>query len=288
MKPAPFEYMRAASVADAVGALTAAGGEAKILAGGQSLVPLLALRMARPAMLVDINRVPGLAGFSDTGRASVRVGALVRHSALARQESHPLLAEAARWIGHPAIRSRGTVGGSLAHADPAAELPVVAVALDAVAHVTGPAGGRAVTAAGLFTGALQNSLADDEIITAVDMPVPDRWGFAEFSRRRGDFGLVTVAVADLGGHLRIAVGGVAGVPQRPEEAEALLAEGPLTANRAERAAAAAAAGVNPPGDIHATAGYRRALVAELARRALGQAMAAPRDGGPRRPEGTPR
>jgi carbon-monoxide dehydrogenase medium subunit len=209
VKCAPFDYVRAASIDEAVKALVDAEGEGKLLAGGQSLVPLLALRMARPSVLVDVNRIPGLAGVrpegpDGSGAAAVRVGALTRHVALTRQTHHPLLAEAARWIGHTAIRTRGTAGGSIAHADPSAELPVVAVGTGATVTVAGPAGTRTVPAGELFVGALMTSLADDEMIVDVAFPVPSRWGFAEFARRHGDFALVTAVVADVAGHADIA------------------------------------------------------------------------------------
>lgn len=263
MKPAPFEYLRAASVAAAVAALASADGEGKVLAGGQSLLPVLAMRMARPALLVDINRIPDLAEIT-TVPGAVRFGALVRHTSLASQPTHPLVAAAARLIGHAAIRTRGTIGGSLAHADPAAELPAVALALEATVHITGPGGERACPAAGLFTGPLQTTLADEEIITAVDMPLPDRWGFAEFARRHGDFGLVTVAAAEVGGQWRLALGGVGGVPVRPARAEQLLNDGAPPRD----VAAAAAAEISPAGDLHGSADFRRALTAEFVRRAL--------------------
>ncbi|MCW2903461.1 MAG: hypothetical protein JWO67_5726 [Streptosporangiaceae bacterium] len=274
MKSARFDYLRARSVDEAVNALAQAQGDGKIIAGGQSLVPVLALRMARPALLVDVNRIPGLGRMTRTGASSISIGALVRHSALVAQRHHPLLAEVAGWIGHTAIRSRGTTGGSIAHADPSAELPVVAAALDAVIRVAGPQGTREIAARDLFVGALETSLGEDEMITAVELPVPERWGFAEFSRRHGDFGLVTVVAAEVQGRFRIAIGGVGSVPYRPEEAEALLADGPLTGETISRVAAAAAAGVEPSSDIHASAEYRRAMTAEFTRRALTQASAA--------------
>lgn len=263
MKPAPFEYLRAASVAATVAALASANGEGKILAGGQSLVPLLAMRIARPALLVDVNRIPGLAEITPVP-GGVRFGALVRHARLASQPEHPLVAAAARLIGHAAIRTRGTIGGSLAHADPAAELPVVAAALEATVHIAGPGSERSCPAVGLFAGPLQITLADEEMITAVDMPLPDRWGFAEFARRRGDFGLVTVAAVEVGGQWRLALGGVGGVPARPARAERLLNDGASP----QDVAAAAAAEISPAGDVHASADFRRALTAEFVRRAL--------------------
>ncbi|GAB3003236.1 FAD binding domain-containing protein [Amycolatopsis acidiphila] len=263
MKPAPFDYLRAHSVGEAVRALADADGDGKIIAGGQSLLPVLALRMARPRLLVDINRIPGLSTITPVD-GGVRLGALVRHARLAGQTAHPLLAEAARWIGHTAIRSRGTSGGSIAHADPAAELPVVAAALEATIHIAGPGGTRATTATELFTGPLETTLAEDEMITAIDLPSPQRWGFAEFSRRHGDFGLVTVVAAEVAGRWRLALGGVGGVPLRPAEAEHLLNDGAPV----EQVAAAAAAAVTPSGDIHASAEYRRAMTEEFTRRAL--------------------
>jgi carbon-monoxide dehydrogenase medium subunit len=236
MKPAPFDYVRPDSVEQAVGQLAAAEGDGKIIAGGQSLMPLLALRLAQPGILIDINRIPGLAAIRPSAEGDLRVGALTRHRSLAAQRHHPLLAEAARWIGHTAIRTRGTLGGSLAHADPAAELCVVAAAADALALVAGPAGRRTIGINDLFTGALQTSLEDDELIEAVDFPALGRWGFAEFARRHGDFGLVIAAAAEVRGRLRLALGGVATAPVRPAAAEALLAAGPLSNSRLPAAA----------------------------------------------------
>jgi carbon-monoxide dehydrogenase medium subunit len=267
MKAAPFDFVRATSVEEALDAL--AGADGKIIAGGQSLVPLLAMRLAAPALLVDVNGVPGLAEVTDADGA-VRVGALVRHADLETQDRHPLLAEAATWIGHTAIRSRGTTGGSIAHADPSAELPVVAVALGATIHIAGPAGDRTCAASDFFTGPLDTVLGDDELITAVDFPVPVRWGFAELSRRHGDFGLVTVVVAEVDGAWRIAIGGVGGVPHRPAEAEALLDDGA----GARRVGDAVAADVSPTSDIHGSADYRRAMAAEFTRRAVADANGA--------------
>jgi carbon-monoxide dehydrogenase medium subunit len=271
MKPAPFDYVRPDSVEQAVGQLAAAEGDGKIIAGGQSLMPVLALRLAQPGLLIDINRIPGLAAIRPSAEGDLRVGALTRHRSLAAQRHHPLLAEAARWIGHAAIRTRGTLGGSLAHADPAAELCVVAAAADALALVAGPAGRRTIGINDLFTGALQTSLEDDELIEAVDFPGLGRWGFAEFARRHGDFGLVIAAAAEVRGRMRLALGGVATAPVRPAAAEALLAAGPLSNSRIAAAAVAAAAEIDPAGDIHATAGYRRQLTKVLVTRALSQA-----------------
>lgn len=266
MKPAPFDYVRAGTVDEAVQILAEAGGDGKVLAGGQSLVPVLALRMGRPSVLVDVNRLPGLDSVTVDGD-SVRVGALVRHRALAEQQQHPLLAAAARWIGHAAIRSRGTAGGSVAHADPSAELPVVAVGCGASVQVVGATATRTVPAEELFVAPLMTTLDDDEIVTELAVPVPERWGFAEFARRHGDFALVLAVVAETEGRVRIAVGGVAGVPVRATAGEEVLAGG----GRAEDAAAAAAAALEPTADLHGSAPFRRALAAEMIRRALAQA-----------------
>ena len=266
MKPAPFDYVRAGTLEEAVRVLDQADGDGKVLAGGQSLVPVLALRMGRPSVLVDVNRIPGLDAVTPDG-GSVRVGALVRHRALGDQQYHPLLAEAARWIGHAAIRSRGTAGGSIAHADPSAELPVVAVGCGAAVHVTGSAGPRTVPAEGFFLGPLMTALADDEVVTGLDVPVPQRWGFAEFARRHGDFALVLAAVAEVDGRPRIALGGVGGVPVRAPAGEHVLADG----GSAAQAAAAAAAELEPTADLHGSAAFRRAIAAEMIRRALAQA-----------------
>jgi aerobic carbon-monoxide dehydrogenase medium subunit len=257
VKPAPFDYLRAGSIDEAVRALADADGDAKILAGGQSLMPVLALRMARPRLLVDIDRIPGLSTIAHLPD-SMRIGALVRHSRLVEQPHHPLLAKAAKWIGHTAVRSRGTIGGSIAHADPAAELPVVAAAPEATIHIAGGNGPRSVTAADFFTGALEATLGDDEIeiITGVDMPQPTRWGFAEFARRHGDFGLVTVAAAEVVGRWRLAIGGVGRVPVRPREAEELLNTG--------------ARSIDPTSDIHGSGDYRRAVTREFTHRAVNQ------------------
>lgn len=263
MKCAPFDYVRPAGVDEVVTTLRQAGGDGKILAGGQSLVPVMAMRMARPSVLVDVNRAPGLSSIEADGDA-VRVGALARHSLLEAQEDHPLLAEAASWIGHTAIRTRGTTGGSLAHADPSAELPVVAVATGATVSVAGPDGVRETTAADLFTGMMTTSLADDEMITAVRFPRPSRWGFAEFARRHGDFALVTVVVTGFGDELRVTLGGVSAAPVRAHAAEAVLAGG----GSARDAAQAASEEIEPTADLHGSVPFRRAMTAEMVRRAL--------------------
>lgn len=275
MKCPPFDYHRATSVADAVGALQATDGEGKILAGGQSLVPILALRMARPTALVDINHVPDLARL-ELRDGVLQAGALVRHLSLAaHQDLHPLAAEAATWIGHTAIRSRGTLAGSLAHADPAAELPAVLRACDGAVHVAAPDGTRRVGAADLFVGVLQSSLDDTEMITGVELPVPDAWGFAEFARRHGDFAVVSVVAARFGDRVRIVVGGVAGVPHLVDAGDLAIVDGELSDDRIAILAAAAADDVDPADDLHGSAGYRRALTEQMTARALADLAARP-------------
>jgi CO/xanthine dehydrogenase FAD-binding subunit len=269
VKCPPFEYHRATSVDDAVAALVAADDEGKILAGGQSLVPVLALRLARPAVLVDVNRIAGLDAL-EVRDGVLRAGALVRHAALVGQTLHPLAAAAAAYIGHAAIRSRGTVAGSLAHADPAAELPAVLLACDGAVQVAGPDGTRRVGADTLFAGALQTDLGDHELITGVELPRPDAWGFAEFARRHGDFAIVSVAAARFGDRVRTVVGGVAGVPH-------LVTAGAVEPADVDGLAAAVADDVDPASDLHGSAAYRRALTRELARRALGDVTGASRE-----------
>lgn len=292
MKPAPFRYARAASLAEAIGLLAAAPGDTKVLAGGQSLVPMLNMRLVRPAVLVDVNGLRELAGITPTADGGLRIGALTRHAELAASstvlERAPLLAEAARHVGHAAIRNQGTLGGSLAHADPAAELPAALLALDARVHVTGPRGGHEIAADALFRGLLTTALEADEILTAVEVPAqPAGWGFVEIARRPGDFALAGVAaVVGVGrpltlpsppsggeGEVRLVGFGVGDRPLRLPGAERLLAGAPLDAETAARAGAAAGPDCDPPGDVHGSADYRRHLATVLVERALLQAGA---------------
>ncbi len=198
MKPAPFDYVCPAALDEAVALLAARPGEARPIAGGQSLMPLLAFRLAAPALLVDLRNIPGLDGIavSDDG---VRLGARVRWRDIEDdprlRSAHPLLAAAVGHVAHYQIRNRGTVGGSLAHADPAAEMPGIAVTCEAEIAAVGPTGARAIAAAEFFFGPLATALAPDEIITELQLPAwlaGRRWGFEEFSRRRGDFALAGV------------------------------------------------------------------------------------------------
>jgi carbon-monoxide dehydrogenase medium subunit len=288
MKPARFRYARASTLAEAITLLAEAPGEAKLLAGGQSLVPMLNMRLVRPAVLVDITRVRELTGIAPAGDGGLRVGALTRHAELVAsplvRERAPLLAEAARHVGHTAIRNQGTLGGSLAHADPAAELPAALVALDARVLLTGPRGPRELTADTFFRGLLTTALQCDEILSAVEIPArPAGWGFAEIARRPGDFALAGVAVVlgnpltppspSRGEGLRVVGFGVGDRPLRLRSAERELAGRAIDAEAAARAGAAALRDCDPPSDVHGSADYRRHLATVLTERALLQAAA---------------
>jgi carbon-monoxide dehydrogenase medium subunit len=269
VKPAPFAYRSAETVEEAVAALAELGEDARVLAGGQSLVPMLNLRLARPSALVDVGRVAALSGISVNG--ALRLGATTRQADALRSglvaERAPLLIEALRHVGHPATRSRGTVGGSIAHADPAAELPAVLLALDGEAIVVSSGGERVIPAASLFVGPFATTLAEGELLTALrwrDMPASARHGFAEIARRRGDFALAGAVVVVAPGYARVALFAVAPRAFRAPEAEHALEQGA----GAEEAAALAAAASDPSGDPHATAAYRRQAARVATLRAL--------------------
>jgi carbon-monoxide dehydrogenase medium subunit len=281
MKLAPFQYAAPKTVAEAVALLGSC--DAKALSGGQSLMPILAFRLAAPEMLVDLKYVEGLDRIA-IDKDGVTLGAKVRWCDIEADErlatAHPLLAEAIRHVAHYQIRNRGTVGGSLAHADPAAEMPGIAVTCDAILTLAGPTGERQVAAADFFEGALQTSLAADELITQVHLPAwpaSRRWGFREFARRRGDFALAGVAAfydVDPQGRAvdpHIGVIGASDRPRRLARAEAALSGKVVDSASIAEAAAAASAEVDPPSDIHAPADYRRALVATMVERALAHA-----------------
>ncbi|MBI2873904.1 MAG: xanthine dehydrogenase family protein subunit M [Firmicutes bacterium] len=283
MKSAPFEYLVPASLAEALETLAGHQDETKVLAGGQSLVPLLKLRLARPRYLLDINRVPELS-YLELKDGRLHLGALTRHSALGREPSArgscPLLAEAAARIGHTAIRNRGTVGGSLCHADPAAELPAAMIALGAELKIDGPGGTRLVPAAGFFQGFMTVDLQPDEILAGLSVPVAGPgtgWSYLEVSRRHGDFAIAGVAVwlsLDDKGLFRQVGIALAGVDDRPWKARAC--EDFLVGKEAKEEVIAAAreqlAGFDPTGDIHASREYRELMAGELFVQALRQAV----------------
>lgn len=265
MIPAPFDYVEARSAAHAIDLLRQYGDDAKVLAGGHSLLPMMKLRLAQPAVLIDIGRVLDLAGISATDGELI-IGANTRHAALASSElvrtEAPLLAHAASLVGDPQIRHRGTIGGSLAHADPAADLPMAIVALGGTMELSGPEGTRRVAADDFFAGFLETVLADGELLTAVRVPrkagVP--WGYQKFVRRANDWAIVGAAA--IGG--RVALASMGPVPLRARAAEQALADGASPAEAAELAAE----GTSPGEDIHADRAYRVHLAKVLTRRAL--------------------
>jgi CO/xanthine dehydrogenase FAD-binding subunit len=282
MKPAAFDYIAADSIAMAVAALAQAGDDGKIIAGGQSLVPMLNFRMLRPSILVDINRIAGLDVIAETG-AAIRVGALTRHYQLETSpliaQHLPVLSSAMTHVAHLAIRNRGTIGGSLAHADPAAELPMMALLLDARLHIASAAGERTIAARDFFLGALTVDLAASEIVTEVVLPkLPPRtgWGFEEVARRHGDFALAAVAITltvsgDAIEQARIALTGVGPTALRATAAENLLIGHALEPELAGRVIDAVRAIIKPEADLHASSAYRRHLAGVLTGRALAAA-----------------
>jgi carbon-monoxide dehydrogenase medium subunit len=278
VKPPPFDYAAPASLEEALG-LLAGSDAAKVLAGGQSLIPLLNLRLAAPELLVDLRRVPGLDGIERAG-AELIVGATVRQRRAERdptvREAAPLLAEALRHVGHPQIRSRGTIGGSIAHADPAAELPAVLVALDGRVIARGPRGERDIAAADFFLGFLTTALLEDEILLAIALPAaPPRTGAAcvEVAQRAGDYaacGAVAQLALDGDGAVAGARVGLIGMTDRPVRARAV--EDALEAGEGIAPAARhAAEGVDPVDDRRVPAAYRTHLARVVTRRALERA-----------------
>jgi carbon-monoxide dehydrogenase medium subunit len=280
LKLPSINYASPRSVAEAVHLLAKHEGEAQIISGGQSLMPMLAFRLAAPSLLVDLRRVSGLDRIEIEGEAVV-LGAKVRWRDIENDSrlatAHPLLAEAVRHVAHYQVRNRGTVGGSLAHADPAAELPAVAVTCGAEIAVVGPNGDRRVKADAFFVGPLLTSLAPSEVIVALRLPAwppQRRWGFREFARRTGDFALAGAALfydVDVNGRIansRVGVFGIDDVPLRLLEVEKVL-DGTRPNGAAFAAAVARARDtVTPRTDIHADAEYRRALLATMLERAL--------------------
>jgi len=286
MKPAPFTYHRPGSVAEALEVLAEVGAEGKVLAGGQSLVPMLSMRLASPAHLVDVNALPGLAEVTLTGDA-VRVGALVRHAALERHpgaaEALPLIGQGLRHVAHGTIRNRGTTVGSIAHADPSAEMPAVLALVGGSVRAVSVRGERDVPVGELFAGPLETTLEPDELLVSADFPLlGDRTGTAvvEVARRHGDYAVCGVAAAvSVDGDGAVTAARAAYVTAGEPGTVLDLGE-PATGRRAGDAEAAwadagelAAARAEVDGDIHASADYRRQLVRVLTRRALQQATA---------------
>jgi CO/xanthine dehydrogenase FAD-binding subunit len=283
MKPPKFEYHAPKTLDEALAVLRRYDGEAKVLAGGQSLMPLLNFRLSRPGALVDLNGVAELAGIRETD-GQLRLGAMTRQRAIEFSpvvaQRLPLLLEATKLVGHLPIRSRGTIGGSIAHADPSAEYPAVLTALDGDVVVRGSKGERIIKASELFQTYLTTSLAPDEILTEVRLPVMDAragWAFEEFSRRHGDFAIVGIAAVIAGDRARctmarLATAGAGPVPVRLRAAEEILERDGLGDAAIEAAARRAAELVNPDSDLHASADYRRNLTRVLTERAVRRAI----------------
>ena len=284
MKLPPFEYACPTSVSEAVALLASRDGEAKPLAGGQSLVPMLAFRVASPSLLVDLRKLAELRQIRIT-QDGVALGAMVRWREILDDArlitAHPLLVAAIEHVAHYQIRNRGTVGGSMAHADPAAEMPGVAVTCEAQIAVTGKAGMRLIAAGEFFEGPLMTALKPDEIITEIRLPrwpAKRRFGFEEFSRRRGDFAMAAAAVfydeqSGTAANAHVGVIGVADRPLRLARVEALINGQKINDAVIAKAEAAAAAAVDPADDIHASGVYRKALVGVMVERALKRAAA---------------
>jgi len=288
MKLPAFDYACPTTLAEAVSLLASRQGEAKALAGGQSLVPMLAFRLAAPALLVDLNKLPEL-GHIRIGNDGVRLGAMVRWRQIEDDArlamAHPLLVAAIDHVAHYQIRNRGTVGGSMAHADPAAEMPGVAVTCEAEISVIGSSGARVIKAADFFLSPLVTVLTPDEIIVEIHLPpwpAKRRWGFEELSRRRGDFAMAAIALyydvlaSGKASNAHVGVIGVGDRPQRLAEVEAVLNGAVIDAQTIAQAERVAAAAVNPSDDIHASAAYRRALAGCMVERALKRAATSER------------
>lgn len=282
VKPPPFDYTAPDTLEEALSLLGEIGDDARALAGGQSLIPLLSLRLARPSHLIDLARIASLKALG-AGGEHLTVGAMVRERQAEGDERvgklAPLLADALPLIGHPAIRTRGTIGGSLSHADPAAELPAVALVLEAELLAESRARGRrAIPAADFFTGFFTTALEPDELLTSVRIPVTapgTGWAIDEVARRHGDFAMVGAAAmvrldGDTGGigEARLALAGVGDTPVRLREAEQVLTGTEPTDEAFADAAAHAAAQLSPPADVHGSSAYRRHVAAVLARRTL--------------------
>jgi aerobic carbon-monoxide dehydrogenase medium subunit len=285
MKPAPFEYFVPTDIAETLDLLARYGDEAKILAGGQSLMPLMNMRLARPRVLVDINRLPELSHITQGADGDLTIGALTRQRAMERasliRTHYPLLAAVMPSIGHFQIRNRGTIGGSIVHADPAAELPALCVALEAEFVARSAAGQRTIRAADFFRTYLTTAIEPDEMLVDIRFPPWQAqwcWGFQEVCRRQGDFALVGAIVVlqmDDDTVCRAAcltMFGVGGTPVRPQRAEEMLSGRRLDARVLAQLANIVAAELEPDADIHASAEYRREVGGVIARRAVEMAL----------------
>ena len=269
MIPAAFDYVRAGSAEEAIALLGEHGDEAKLLAGGHSLLPMMKLRLAVPSVLVDIGRVSDLSYITDGGD-HIAVGALTRHRALETSDllaaECPLLGHVAGEVGDPQVRHRGTIGGSLAHSDPASDLPAAVLALGGTLVAQGPNGSREIAAGDFFTGYFESALADDEMLTEIRVPkAPGAgWNYQKFNRRAQDWAIVGAAAVTVKGGTNVALVNMGSVPLRASAVEAALAGGASAADAAEQAAE----GTDAPTDLNATPDYRNHLARVLTRRAL--------------------
>ncbi len=274
MIPAPFDYKRAGSAAEAISLIGEAGEDAKFLAGGHSLLPLMKLRLAQPSVLIDIGRVTDLSYIRDAGD-HVAIGALTRHHDVETSDvlrTHvPLLAHAASHVGDPQVRHRGTIGGSIAHADPASDLPATTLALGATYVAQGPNGTREIAAKDFYTGFLENALAPDELLTEIRVPRMNGagWSFQKFNRRAQDWAIVGVAAWRRNGDSGVALVNMGSTPILATSVSSALAGGASISDAAEQAAAEA----EPQNDLNASVEYRTHLAKVLVRRALEQASA---------------
>ena len=277
MIPAQFDYVAPGSLDEALAALRDGGEDAKVLAGGHSLLPLMKLRLAAPSLLVDLRRVPGLAGI-ERANGSFRIGAMTTHYAVA-EGGLGLASSAAVTIADPQVRSRGTIGGSLAHGDPASDMPAILLAAEGSVQVRGESGEREVAAADLFQDYLTTAVGEGEILTSVSLPALDGYGFGyqKFNRRKEDWAMVAVCALVKKGadgsceDVRIGLTHMGSTPLRATAAEQALRGGGLDANAIAAAAEQAAEGTDPPADLNASAEYKRHLARVLCRRALEQA-----------------
>jgi carbon-monoxide dehydrogenase medium subunit len=291
MKPASFDYVRAESAEHAVRTLAAAGGDGKVIAGGQSLMPMMNFRLVKPSVLVDINHISGLDAVQIRGDRLV-LGALVRHRMTATDaliaKHIPVLHHAMRHVAHLTVRNRGTFCGSVCHADPAAEMPMISLLLNGVVHIVSPRGERMLTAEDFFVGSLMTALESDELVTEIEidmLPSGTGWGFEEFARRHGDYALAAVAVTmrrqdGVASDVRIGLMGVGEMPMRVTHVEAMLEGCEINAKLIDEAVDALRTELRPNSDLNASADYRRHLAGVLARRAMIDAWARAEKGAP--------
>ena len=282
MKPASFDYARAESVAHAVQLLSEGGGDAKIIAGGQSLMPMMNFRLVKPSLLVDINSIPGLDRIDQIGD-KLRIGALVRHRMTAENEeieaSIPILHAAMKHVAHLTVRNRGTFCGSVCHADPAAEMPMMTLLLNGVVNASSVRGERAISAHEFFAGSLVTVLDADELVTSIDidtLPEGVGWGFEEFSRRHGDYALAAVAVTmtisdGVARHVRIGIMGVGETPMRLAKLEAMVEGNVVNERLREELIRSLGEMITPNSDLNGSSDYRRYLAGGLFGRAIADA-----------------